>query len=151
MIGDPSRKRVRVFLGEAHVALLIYGVVVALIGNRRDGDGRFVEFGEFEDGVQAHRPSGAPTPGADALGIEVRALAEHFANGGGLLFRCKDPDLAESGLAPGSAPRRFRAPVVDAHDDIPPLRQHGMPDALVVIIVPFVADELARGFNRKRR
>ena len=43
-----------VFHGQSHVSLLIDGIVVFLVGDRCHRDGRLIEIGKLEDGIQAH-------------------------------------------------------------------------------------------------
>ena len=66
---------------------MIDGIVKTLVGDESDRHRGVIEIGMAENGVEAHRAATAPTPDADARGIEIGSGAEDFSCGGGLIAR----------------------------------------------------------------
>ena len=132
LVGEGQRRALAVALGivrgQAHVALLINGVVQAHIGNRRDGYARGVEVGMTEQGVKGHGSAAAPSPNADALGVEVGPRGQHVLERGRLILRGEDAHLAVDRFAPVVAPRCGRAAVVEAHHHVALLGEHPVPE-----------------------
>ena len=131
-VGEGQRRALPIAFGvvgwQAHVALLINGVVEAHVGDRRDGDARGVEVGMAEQGVERHGPAAAPTPNADALGVEVRTRGQHVLEGGRLILRGENAHLAINRFAPVVAPGCGRAAVVETHHHIALLGEHPVPE-----------------------
>ena len=132
-----------VVLRQAHVALLVDRVVEALVADGGDGHGRVIELGIAEDGVEAHRSAAAPAPDADPLRVRPGPLAQEGPGRGGLVGRGQDPHLPVDALAPLATARRGRAAVVHAHHQVPPARQHPVPQPGVP--APAIEHGLARG------
>ena len=114
--------------GQAHVALLINGVVQAHVGDRGDGDARGVKVGMTEQGVEGHRAAPTPSPNTDALGVEVGPRGQHVLERGRLILRGEDAHLAIDRLTPVVAPGCGRAPVVEAHHHVALLGEHPVPE-----------------------
>ena len=114
-------------LGQAHVPLLVDGVVELLVGDRCNCDTHRVDLGVSEEEVQCHRTAATPAPNADALAVDERELLEHRLDPRRLVGRGENADLPVNRLAPLAAARRRGATVVEAGDDVALLREEQVP------------------------
>src|SRR5256884_3469545 len=67
-----------VFLRKAEVALGVDGIVVAPVGDRAARETHFENIAGFKHGVQRHVTAVAPSPDADAIGINIGKRLEIF-------------------------------------------------------------------------
>ena len=60
--------------------------------------------------------------------VEVGRCRKTSLHGRRLILRGQDADLVKDRLAPGPAARCGRAAIVEAHDDVPVLGEHPVPE-----------------------
>ncbi len=118
----------RVLLRQAHIALLVDGVVQPEVGHGRHCHPGSIDFRMLEHQVQGGGAAAAPAPDRHAGRIDVRPAADDLACCRGLILRGDDTDFVVNRFAPLAAAGRRCAAIVDAGDEIPLLRQKLMPE-----------------------
>ena len=104
--------------GEAHIALLVDGVVALLVGAGGVGDAGRVEAGIAEHHVEGIGAAAAPAPDGHAGGVDEGVRGGEGANRFRLLLCGEDAERAVASVAPIAAARRRCALVVEADDDV---------------------------------
>src|SRR5277367_3291043 len=124
-----------VLLRQAHVALLVDGVVEALIWHGSHRHSNLVGFGGAEHEVQGVGAAAAPAPYGDAAGIKIGSFSAKLFDGCGLVFSGQRTDRAVDDFAPLAALGRRRTAIIKADDDIAVLCQGAMKKAAAAIPV----------------
>src|SRR5215471_14736398 len=107
-----------VLLRQAHVALLIDGVVMAFVGDRSDSDAGLVESGRAKHEIEGVRSPTAPTPDGEPRHVDIAVFFAQFPDGVRLLCRRKHAYTPVDHLAPFPAFWRRSSLIVEADNDV---------------------------------
>ena len=129
---DPRPVALGVVLRQTHVPLLVDRVVELLVGDGRNSDTHLIEIGEPEHRVQRVRAAAAPSPHADAIGIDECVPCRKSPDRGGLVFRRQISHRSVNDLSPFGTLRSRSAAIVERHDDVTgfgksPMEEHAAP------------------------
>src|SRR5258708_17127439 len=97
-------------MGEAHVTLLINGIVEPHIRDRRYGNSHFEYVRVSKQAVERVGCASAPAPNCDPRRVEIGPFAER-PNRICLVLRRNNPYFMVHGPSPGAAPQRGGASV----------------------------------------
>src|SRR5690606_32339003 len=114
-----------IVLGQAHVALGVYGVVIAPVGYRGHGDRGLERVRALGDAQRAHVAPVAPALDADTVRVHVRQLPQPPRRTD-LVLRLVLAQLPVGDVPEVPAPAA-RAPAVHARHDIALLGKHLVP------------------------